>query len=284
MRVIGTLLVGGGAIYLALLVIVYLLQSRMLYFPNLPGRSLDATPGDAGLEYEDVAITTADGVTLHGWHIPAAASRGTVLFFHGNAGNISHRLDSIALFHRLGLDVLIPEYRGYGQSEGRPSEAGTYRDAEAAWKWLTQARGVPPDRIAVFGRSLGGSIAAWLAAEHTPAGLMVESSFVSVPELAAGLYPFLPARLLSRFSYDTAAYLGRRVCPVLVVHSRHDEIIPFEHGQRLFEAAREPRQFLEILGSHNDGFLMSGQLYRDGVEAFFDQILPRDPPRLTDGE
>ncbi len=268
------LIVGG---YAALVAIAFVFQDRLLYLPGVPSRTLTATPASVGLDFEEVTLETVDGVRLHGWHVPARAARGTLLFFHGNAGNISHRLDSLALFHELDLDVLIIDYRGYGRSTGQPSEAGTYDDAEAAWRHLTAGRGIDPRRIVVFGRSLGGAVGARLAARHRPGTLIVESGFTSAPELAAEVYPFLPARRLTRFEYATERALRSVECPVLIAHSRDDEIIPYRHGRRLFEAAHEPKRFLEMSGGHNEGFLVSGARYRDGLRAFIEAHLPAAP-------
>jgi fermentation-respiration switch protein FrsA (DUF1100 family) len=197
-----------------------------------------------------------------------------VLFFHGNAGNISHRLESLAIFNRLGLDVLMVDYRGYGQSSGRPTEAGTYRDARAAWDWLV-ARGVTPDRIVVFGRSLGGAVGAWLAARPgvRPAGLIVESSFTSGADMARRLYPWLPARLITRLKYPVREYVAASRAPVLIIHSRDDEIIPFDMGRELFEAAPEPKTFFELRGDHNAGFWISRDRYVPALNSFLDPIL-----------
>ena len=260
------------AIYGVFVAFIYVTQHRMLYFPNLPDRALIANPMNYGLAYEDVAIETADDVRLHGWWVPGHG-KYALLFFHGNAGNISHRLDSIKLFHDLGLSVLIIDYRGYGASEGRPSEAGTYEDADAAWAYLTETRSLAAENIVIFGRSLGGAIAAWLAARRSPAALIVESAFSSVPELAQDLYPFLPARWLSRFNYATREYIAGVTAPVLIVHSRHDEIAPFRHGERIFEAANEPRAFLELKGSHNDVHGSNVTEYAAGLSAFLAQQL-----------
>lgn len=260
------LIVAGG--YAVLVGYVFLAQSRMVYLPDAAGGYGPLTPADLGLDYEDVEIPTRDGLRLHGWLVHGGGSR-MLLFFHGNAGNISHRLESIRLFHELGLSVLIIDYRGYGRSEGRPSEQGTYADAEAAWTYLTERRGVAPSDIVVFGRSLGGPIAAWLAARHTPAGLVVESAFTSVPDLASELYWFLPVRWLSRFRYPTRDLVAGVDCPVLVVHGRDDEIVPFAHGEAIYAAAREPRTLLELPGGHNDAYLrIEHGAYRDGLEQF----------------
>jgi len=263
------------AAYLTLCLMLLLLQSRLVFFPT---RAIDATPDRAGLAYEDVWLQTEDGLRLHAWWVPAEPARGTVLFFHGNAGNISHRLPSLQTFHRLGFNTLIFDYRGYGQSEGRPSERGTYLDAEAAWRHLVQDRGIGPDRVVLFGRSLGGAVAAGLAERHTPAALILESTFTSVPALAAEMYPFLPVRWLARIRYDTLDRLSRIDAPVLVVHSRGDDLIPFRHGQQLWEAARGPKEFLEISGSHNDGFWTSGTRYEQGVGGFLDRHGPPPAP------
>lgn len=277
MNLIAQLLVLGAAGYLLLCAVLYFMQSRLLYYPNLPSRELVATPSAIGLEYQSVTLTAGDGVRLHGWFVPAARERATLLFFHGNAGNISHRLDSLRIFNGLGLSVLIIDYRGYGQSEGRVSEEGTCLDAEAAWRYLTVERGVGPERIILFGRSLGGAVAARLAAESTPAALILESVFTSVPELAARYYPVFPVRLLSRFRYDSREALRQVSCPVLIVHSPDDEIIPYEHGRRLYEAAGEPKSFLAIRGGHNEGFLESGAMYVNGLDAFI-ASLPYQKP------
>ena len=253
--------------YGLVLAIVYLMQGRMLYLSNVPGRTLSMTPADAHMDYEDVSIEAADGVKLHGWFI-VGASPHVLLFFHGNAGNISHRLDSIRQFQNLGLSVLIIDYRGYGQSGGRTTEAGIYRDADAAWRYLTETRGVLPDNVVIFGRSLGGSVAARLATQQQPLALIVESSFTSVPDIAQEHYPWLPARWLSRLSHATADYIREARCPVLVVHSRDDEIIPFHHGQAIFAAAPEPRTLLTLRGSHNNAYVWDEGSYIEGLRAF----------------
>ena len=261
------LLLAGLACYALLALVVYLMQARMLYLPNVPGRSLDRTPTDIGADFDDVSIRTADGVTLHGWYIPGDSDR-VLLFFHGNAGNISHRLDSIRQFLALGLSVLIIDYRGYGHSEGRTTEQGIYRDAEAAWRYLLETAEIPEDRIIVFGRSMGASAAAWLARQHQPLALIVESSFTSVPDIAGEYYPWLPVRWLSRLRHPTKDFVREANSPVLVIHSRDDEIVSFRHGEAIYAAASEPRDLLEIRGTHNDAFLRDEQTYLAGLRAF----------------
>jgi fermentation-respiration switch protein FrsA (DUF1100 family) len=265
------LLLAGLACYALLVVVVYLMQARMLYLPHVPGRSLDRTPADIGAEFHDLTIETADGVRLHGWYIPGDSNR-VLLFFHGNAGNISHRLESIRQFLALGLSVLIVDYRGYGQSEGRTTEQGIYRDAEAAWQYLTQTKKTPAGQIIVFGRSMGASAAAYLAARHRPLALVIESSFTSVPDIAREYYPWLPVRWLSRLRHSAQDFVRQSNCPVLVVHSRDDEIVPFRHGEAIFAAAREPKSIIEIRGTHNDAYLRDEQNYLAGLQSFLDQL------------
>jgi len=273
MRWLAAALGWGLAVYAGLALYLYVFQARFVYFPELPSRRVEATPTDIGLAFETVRLDTADGEKLAGWYIPAPAARGTLLYLHGNGGNIGHRLDPIAVFHRLGLNVLIIDYRGYGASSGKPSEEGTYQDALAAWRYLTQQKHHPPERIVLFGESLGGSIAAWLAARHAPAGLVVYASFTSVPEMAQALYPMFPAARLARYRYDTRAALKEVNCPLLILHSRNDEIIPFSHGQALLAAAHEPKRLVELRGGHNDALLVSEEVYAREIEAFLQQFL-----------
>jgi len=257
-----------AGLYGLLVLGVYIFQARLLFFPDQPGRHHVQVPTDIGLHYETVRILTADGVTLDGWFVPADKARGVILFFHGNAGNISHRLDSLRIFNKLGLNTLIIDYRGYGSSTGTPSETGTYLDAEAAWRYLVEECHFSPRDIIIFGRSLGGAVAVHLASQQDPAALIAESTFTSVPDLAAELYPWLPARWLSRFQYNSLRKIKSVNCPVLVVHSSQDEIIPARHGSRIFAAARAPKEFLKISGSHDNGFLTSGRVYTAGLDHF----------------
>lgn len=266
-------------VYLALMGLLYGMQSRLIHLPGVPGRELAATPDQHGLPWEEVALEAEDGVRLHGWYVPGPGGEAarTVLFFHGNAGNISHRLDSLELFHQLGVATLIIDYRGYGRSEGRPSEQGLYRDARAAWHHLVDERGSPPEAIIAFGRSLGAAVAAHLASERPVGGLVLESAFTSAPDLGAELYPVFPVRMLARFRYPTRALVDGVDAPVLVVHSPDDEIVPFRHGRAVYDAAPEPKTFLRIQGDHNTGFLHSREMYMNGLAAWLNR-LPGDRP------
>lgn len=262
-------------LYAGFSLMLYLLQDRLVFLPNMPGRELDATPQAIGLDFEDAWIDTEDGERLHGWFVPADDARGTLLFFHGNAGNISHRMESVLIFNRLGLDVLIVDYRGYGQSSGKPGEQGTYRDARAAWDYLVDQRRVPPGRIVIFGRSLGGGVGAWLASrpDVKPAGVIIESCFSSGQDMGRQLYPVLPVRLITRIGYPVREYVTRIRAPLLVAHSRDDEIIPFNMGQAIFDAAPEPKSFLEMNGDHNAGFWISRDRYVPALDVFFTEVL-----------
>ena len=273
MKLFGHIALGLLLGYAALAALLYVFQSRFVYFPEM-GRADRATPAQLRLPYEEVRIATPDGEVLHGWFVPAPQSRATVLFLHGNAGSIAHRLDWLPLFQRLRLSALLVDYRGFGQSTGRPSEAGTHADAEAAWRHLTEARGIPAARIVVMGESLGAAVAARLAARVGPAALVLHSAFTSAPDLAADLYPFLPARWLTRYAYDTLAALRGLRCPLLVAHSPGDEIVPFAHGRRLYEAASVPKQWLELAGGHNDGFIFMRDEWARRFEEFLQRHLP----------
>jgi len=261
------------ASYVGLCILMYWRQAKYIYYPS---RELTLTPATAGLAFDDVTLRTTDGETIHGWYVPASGAVATVLFCHGNAGNIWNRIDSIWRFHDLGMNVLIFDYRGYGKSSGTPSELGTYRDAESAWNYLTGERRIPPARIVAFGESLGGAVAAWVAEEKKPGALIVESTFTSVPDLASRFYPILPVRLLCRFRYNTLARMPRIRCPVLVMHSEDDEIVPFAHGRKLFDAAADPKVFFALRGSHNTGREEVGKPYDEAVARFVAASIPAE--------
>ena len=253
-------------IYFLLLGYMYLFQHNLIYAPH---KYLHADPEQAGLDFEEVYLETADGVTIHGWFVPAAEERGVVLFCHGNAGNISHRLPTLKYLHSLNMSTFIFDYRGFGNSQGKPTEEGTYNDVMAAWYYLTGDRGVPAGNIFIMGRSLGGAVAAELAASSEPAGIILESTFTSIPELGREMFPFLPVNLLARYRYATREKISSFSSPVMIIHSREDELIPFRHGRTLYELAPRPRHFLEISGDHNSGYQQSRDIYLKGLEEFF---------------
>jgi fermentation-respiration switch protein FrsA (DUF1100 family) len=258
------------ASYVGLTLLMFLRQAKYIYFPS---RTLNSNPATAGLAYEDISVRTSDGETVHGWFVPVEKPLATVLFCHGNAGNIGNRIDVIWMLHDMGLNVCLFDYRGYGRSTGSPTEQGTYRDAGAMWKHLVGEKNVPPGRIVVWGESLGGAVAAWVAEQEKPGALILESTFTSLPDLAARLYPFLPVRWLCRFQYRTVGRLSSITCPVLVAHSPDDEMIPFAMGQSLYLAAREPKRFFTMHGSHNTGREGTGKAFDDEVLSFLREHL-----------
>ena len=274
MRTVSLTLLIAAAVYVLLIAYVYFFQARLIFFPNVPGRTLTATPSQIGLEFEDVRITTADRVDLHGWYVAAPAGAPAVILCHGNAGNIAHRLDWLELFCGLGFAVLLFDYRGYGRSGGTPSEQGTYLDAQAAWGYLTNAKGFSPGSIVIAGESLGGPIAAHLAKDVAPGALILVSTFTSVPNLARALYWYLPVRLLARIQYPTAEYVAHARVPTLVIHSRDDETVPFFHGEELRKRARGPVQLLEIFGDHNAAFMLSRPKLVEGIRSFLEKRKP----------
>ncbi len=257
----------GGAVagYLVSAAVLFLDQPRRVYHPE---RAWSSTPEDSGLAYEDVTFRAADGAVLSGWYVAAPESRGTVLFCHGNAGNISSEISVIRMFRELGFSSFTFDYRGFGKSEGTPSEPGTYEDAAAAWTYLTEEKGVPPSEIILWGRSLGAAIAVELATHHRAGALVLEAAFTSIPDLAAELYPLYPTRLLALFHYSTIRYVREVRYPVLVVHSSEDKLVPIRHGFEIYEAANEPKRFLEIKGPHKG--LPYQEVYRRGIEKFLE--------------
>lgn len=262
-----------AVVYLLFGLYLFLFQSRYVFYPKYPERSITETPDSIGLAYEKVSLKTVNGENIAGWFVKGENSRGAVLFCHGNAGNIGHRLDSIRIFTELGLDVLIYDYRGYGESDGKPSEPNTYEDVETAWKYLVEERHINPDKIIVFGRSLGGSIASNIASRYSPGMLIIESTFTSLPDVAAPRFPYFPVRIIMKIKYQTSKYLSMVRCPVLIVHSRDDEEIPFSHGQKLYEIASDPKGFLEIKGTHNEGYKESRSAYSKRLDKFITQYL-----------
>ncbi|GMR21148.1 MAG: alpha/beta hydrolase [Gammaproteobacteria bacterium] len=248
---------------------MYLRQPNMTFYPT---RELDQTPADWGLNYEDVTLNTADNVQLHGWYTPYQRSEQVLLFLHGNAGNISHRRDSIELFHRLGLNVFIIDYRGYGKSKGSPDEQGLYQDASAAWRYLTDEKGFANDQILIFGRSLGGAIAAKLASGVQARGLILESTLSSARDFARAVFPILSRLVFTRYEFNTAENIQRVNYPVLVLHSPDDEIMPFHLGEKIFQSAHEPKRFVRMQGDHNNGFLQSQPEYEQEFNSWLKTI------------
>ncbi len=271
-RLLAIVLVTLGLAYVGICIGVYLGQTQLLYFPS---RAYGLRPKDAQLPYEELTLPTPAGTTIAAWYIalPQGTPNGSVIFCQGNAGNMSEQVGSAKSLCRLGYNVLLFDYEGYGGSTGEPNEAGTYRAAEAAWSYLTQTRGQRPEQIVIFGRSLGGGVAIELAHRHTPGALVVECTFTSIVDMGAHQYPYLPVGLICKNRYESVKKVGQIRCPKLFLHGRGDELIPPEMGRRLFAAAAEPKEFIETPGGHNDAGFEHDHGITQRVGAWLDAAL-----------
>lgn len=249
--------------------VLYVRQPDFTFYPT---RELVSSPKEVGLEFEDVTLTSANGNRIHGWYVPGKVTSKALLFFHGNGGNISHRNDSLLIFNRLGFSVLIIDYQGYGKSEGTVGETRMYEDGRSAYRYLVEQRGYRERDIVVFGRSLGGAVAARIASENRPAGVVLESTFSSAADMAGQLFPLLSRVMIRRYSFDTATYAKRIHSPVLILHSRADEVIPFELGEKVYAAANKPKIFAEMEGDHNHAFIQSQPAYQQVLGRFMDIV------------
>ena len=246
------------------LVAIRYMERQSIYFPM---RNISDTPSRAGLPYKDVYFSADDGTRLNGWFIPNKNAKYTLIFAHGNAGNISHRIEKILMFHDLGLNVFIFDYRGYGRSEGQPSEQGLYRDLGAAYDYVVSEEKVPGKDIILYGESIGGSIAIDLARRVAVRALITEGTFTSVKDMAGIVFPVIPYVMLSS-RYDSVSKIKDIACRKLIIHSVDDEIVPFWLGEKLYNSAKEPRWFLKLRGSHNTAFLESNRDYIEGLRSF----------------
>ena len=247
LRTVGLL----AGVYLGVIVVLLALENSLVYHPT-PAR-VDWQPPPAAA-VRDVELTSADGTRIHGWWYPREGAAGALLYFHGNAGNLSHRGALMAELRReLGVPVLIIDYPGYGRSGGRPSEAGCYAAADAAYDWLTREQKVAPAKLLLYGASLGGGVATDLASRREHGALILVSTFTSMPDVGQGLYPWLPVRWLMRNRYDSLTKVRQCRRPVFVAHGTADRLIPFAQGERLYAAANEPKRFLAMRGAdHNE--------------------------------
>jgi len=250
-------------LFIVYAVYLYFNQSKYVYFPT---SDIVATPSDSGLFYEDLMLKTSDGIKISAWYIHAENPKATLLFFHGNGGNISYRIEFIEVFYSLNISTFIIDYRGYGKSEGSPTEKGTYLDSEAAWDYLVNEKNTDPSSIVIYGKSLGGPIAARLAEKHNPAALILDSTFTSTKDIAVKLYPFLPVKKFLKFEYDTVRYLKGIDCPVLIIHSIDDSYIPFSHAEKLLDTVDGEKELVETRGDHNTSFMISRQIYKNSID------------------
>ncbi len=248
-------------------------EHRQIYKPN---RKLVAHGGELGRPVEDAWIQTSDGKRLHGWFFPAdqhsRLAHQVLLLCHGNAGNIGHRLHFVQAWLELGVNVLVFDYRGYGRSEGKVGEEGTYLDAQAALGWLRQ-KGFAPEDIIVLGKSLGGGVASELALREAFGALILQSTFTSIPDIGAELYPWLPVRRIHRIKYDTVNRLPKIKMPVLIAHSRSDDLIGFHHAEKNFKAANGSKRMIEIAGNHVSVIEDGRKDYLAGLEKFLEETM-----------
>ena len=257
------------ALYLVLLVLLRVYESRLIYFPGAE-RALTPPPPSLDLPVQRVEFTSDDGVRLVGWIMPASPGDLWLLICHGNAGNLSQfdRPRHYAGLHALGLNLFAFDYRGYGESEGSPSENGLYRDAEASYRYLRERYKLPADRIVLFGHSLGSAVAIDLASRVPAAGLIVEGGFTSALDRGQELYPYIPVRWIARSRFASREKIARVTMPKLFLHARRDEVIPIAHGRALYEAAPPPKSFVELEGGHGDAFDADSATYFGSIRQF----------------
>lgn len=259
--------------YVVALLLIRIFESRFIFFPNYPSR-LDGDWNPPGLGVEDTRITAADGVKLHAWWIPRKDSQFTFLAFHGNAANIANRADVYRFLADTPANILALEYRGYGKSGGNPSESGMYKDAQAAYDFAVNEKGIPPDRLVSYGQSLGTAVATRLAAQRKVAALVLEAPFPSAAVVARRFFWFLPGlSLLVHGQFDTASQLRQVSAPVMIVHCRQDPVIPFDLGQKVFQSAHDPKVFVTIEDEcHEEASIVSPARYRQALNSFIASI------------
>ena len=247
-----------------------LMEDALIYFPTSYPTG-DWNPAERGTcAIEDVYFNADDGVKTHGWFLQHPQSDKVLVYYHGNAGSIADRYEWGCQLRDAGASVLMVEYRGYGRSDGKPGEEGFYQDAEAVWSWLVDTKGYSSDRIILYGKSLGGGVAAELALRHSPRALVLQSTFTSIPDMAKVILPFVPGFLI-RTRFDTFDKLPQITCPVLVIHSRHDEIVPFQMGERLTERASNLVDFLQFSNhGHNDLIWNEGKAIVQGIARLYE--------------
>lgn len=269
MRFLVTFLVA----YAIALGVLRIFESHLIFFPNDPGRlEGDWSPSD--LPVQQVWLKTQDGVKLNAWWIGSDQARFTFLAFHGNAGNIADRADIYRFLYQMPANVLAVEYRGYGRSEGKPSEKGIYRDAEAGYAYLTGEKAIDPYDIISYGQSLGTVVAAHLAAERRVGGVVLEAPFPSASAVAGKVFWFLPGvNLLVWRQFDTARRLASVNAPLLVVHCTQDPVIPPEMGERVFADAHPPKSILRVSGyCHEEAAIISPEKYQDRLRDFLKEV------------
>jgi fermentation-respiration switch protein FrsA (DUF1100 family) len=253
-------------ILFCVLLFVYIryLERRGIYYP---AREINFYPSDVNLTFEEIFVTTLDKLKINAWYIPSQQAKFTLLFCHGNAGNLMDRLDKIQVFHSIGVNIFIFDYRGFGKSQGRPGEQGIYLDAQAAYGYLVNTLKVNPSEIILYGESLGSAVAIDLARKKAVGGLIIEGGFSCGKDMAAKIYPFLPRFIFSDI-FDSLAKIKEIHAPVLFIHSREDEIVPLRLAYKLYQQANPPKEFVELSGNHNVSFFDHLEKVTSSVSAF----------------
>jgi len=246
----------------------------MKYFIYAPEKEILRTPADVGLPFEDLSLHTSDGVEINGWFIPSPGARTTLLWLHGNGGNLSDTVDRLSQYHQaLRTNIMVIDYREYGRSSGEVSEEGTYLDALAAYDYLLTRKEVDPTRIIVFGYSLGSAVAVELSLQRKTRGLILEAPFASIEEMAEEEFPWIPVGPLITTRYDTLSKISHLAVPLLILHGDRDDVVPFEQGREVFEAAQGPKTFYVIAGAgHDNTNVVGGQAYLKMVSDFIDHL------------
>lgn len=264
-------------VYLLLLLFMYLFQSKLIF---LPSSDFIITPKKAGLQAEDVWIETEDGERLHGWFFPNDASEYVVVLSHGNAGNISNRIDIAKFLNEHGLAVLIYDYRGYGQSSGQPDEKGLYLDIEAVIHYLKTEKKLSEEQMIMYGRSMGGAVASYAATKFNISGLVIDSSFKNLKTMISELYPFVPV-VLAKYEFPNELYLREIVgIPAMIMHSPNDKLVDISHGKYLYQILAEPKKFVKLRGNHNDSFHASVDIYNEHWKEFLQLVDKQRRPRV----
>ncbi|KAA3631987.1 MAG: alpha/beta hydrolase [Calditrichaeota bacterium] len=257
------------ALYLVIMLYIYFNQDKLVFYPT---ENFALTPDQLELEFETIELKISDSVIIHGWFISPKEKKSdkVILFCHGNAGNISHRLETAEYLSKLGVPIFLFDYRGYGHSTGSPTEEGVYEDAQTAYNWLVQSKQYKPEEIIIFGRSLGGAVGVELASRVKCGGLIVESSFTTVAEMGKKLFPIFPIKQLIRYKFDSFTKIKTLQCPILVTHSPDDDLIPYWMGEKLYEQAPEPKDFVKLSGPHNSREYFENEAYKIALVSLFE--------------
>lgn len=254
-----------------------MIERKFIFFPD---KEIVRTPADAGLRFEELSLPTQDGILINAWFIPSPGSKKVLLWFHGNGGNLSHRVEQLKVFHEgLGVNILMIDFRGYGRSEGRVGENGTYQDALASYDYLLTRPDIDPEAIIIYGQSLGAAVAVELAVQRKEAGLILEAPFASIREMAKAAFPWLPIGRLLSTRYDLISKIDRVKAPLLLIHGDKDEVVPYVQGRRVFEAARSPKEMYTVReAGHNNLYRIGGVSYIRTMSRFIEEVSSNERP------